>query len=343
MNIYKKRGQPNHKEKLLIKKLTEYFNQHPERYVEYTPAVDFEELKKAHDYFLTEEAVVLEETKSHESDPIEDRQSDLFTPQEDPINRDEPKIREYVLNSELSDQKASKAHPSSSYAEPTSFKESFEILDEDDQIREEKKGPINERPIPPKDKTPDPDAKIKRKSKKKFTKYAVDAVCALAGRGIVWFATKDITEERLQELVMNDEISDASLKMLVYLDHNTQGTVKQFFNLHVTKAQDLANFTEDERDDLSDALEDWMEFKKIEINPTVQLGTILLGMIFNRAMAALQYKAETTSVLNQLRNIHAGELQKVHSTPPPAEQQKSEPTPEPVEGEYDTEQEKTEE
>jgi hypothetical protein len=131
--------------------------------------------------------------------------------------------------------------------------------------------------------------------------------------------------------------------MLVYLDHNTQGTVKQFFNLHVTKAQDLANFTEDERDDLSDALEDWMEFKKIEINPTVQLGTILLGMIFNRAMAALQYKAETTSVLNQLRNIHAGELQKVHSTPPPAEQQKSEPTPEPVEGEYDTEQEKTEE
>ena len=38
------------------------------------------------------------------------------------------------------------------------------------------------------------DSKIKKKSRKKFTKHAVNAVCALAGKGVVWYATKDITD-----------------------------------------------------------------------------------------------------------------------------------------------------
>ncbi len=349
MKIYNKRGQPNHKEKLLIKKLTEYFEKNPEKYTGYDAPSNFDDLKAVHDQYCIEVAEVISETKNDTSNDSNtttheefrkateeslEQEPDLFTPRPDPMNRDEPKIRDYVMDDGFKDD-LKKEQPASNYSEPTSFKDSFEIPD--DNIHGDKKtqqqGPINSRPYQPKVSTPvDPDAKIKRKSKKKFTKYAVDAVCALAGRGVVWYATRDITDEALQAAVVNDEISKASLDVLVYLDASTQGTVKQFFEMTIVNTQQLAEFTQDEKDDLAEALEDFLEYKKIEINPTINVGVIFLGMLFERALKAMQMKAESASILSQLKTIHASNTDVTHyQAPPVGEQKQEEPEANPTE------------
>jgi hypothetical protein len=342
MKIYNKRGQPNHKEKLLIKKLTEYFEKNPDKYSGYDAPSNFDDLKAVHDQYCIEVAEVISETKNettHEefrkaTEESIEQEPDLFTPRPDPMNRDEPKIRDYVMDDGFKDDQKV-PQPASNYSEPTTFKDSFDLPD--DNIQGDKKaqqqGPINSRPYQAKTTTTvDPDAKIKRKSKKKFTKYAVDAVCALAGRGIVWYATSDITNEKLQEAVANDEISKASLDMLVYLDANTQGTVKQFFEKTIVDTQHLAEFTQDEKDDLAEALEDFLEYKKIEINPTINVGVIFLGMLFERALKAMQMKAESASILSQLKTIHASHMDVTHyQAPPVGETVNAEPEANPTE------------
>ncbi len=326
VKVFKKRGTPNHNQRKMIKDLQEYFEANPGKAENIVVATDDDSLKSLHAQYCAEEVEFTEikndgtttthkpnmENESHENfrdsmggedDPDSE---DEYAPRVDPMNRHEPIIRDYVKEDGFQQETGQKPPAASSYDEPTNFKDSFDIPDDTIQPDQKQQGPINSQPIKPKAPTPaDPDAKIKRKSKKKFTKYAVDAVCALAGRGIVWWATKDITDASLQKAITDDEITEASLKMLVYLDHSTQGTVKQFFELQILAAQDLANFTPEEKEDLAEALEDFMEFKKIEINPTINLGVIFLGMVFERAMKAMENKAQTGSILIQLKNMHA--------------------------------------
>jgi len=324
LTIYNKRGGRNFKEKALEKQLQEFFSANPDKVNDFRPADTMEELKSLHDHYCIETAEIVSETKNEPTVESHESFRDSMAPEPEPekvvnpLNRDEPIIRDYVKEDGFQ-QNTGEKQPQSNYSEPTNFRDSFEIPDDTIQGDGKQQQPLNANPRAKQNATPDPDAKLKRRSKKKFTKYAVDAACALAGRGIVWWATKDINNDEIQKLVVNDELSEASLNMLVYLDTNTQGTVKQFFELAIVKAQDLASFTIEEKEDLSEALEDFMEFKNIKINPTIQLGVVFLGMMFERALKAMQNKAETNSVLVQLKQIHAAGIdQRVQNVPPPA-------------------------
>jgi hypothetical protein len=344
IKVFKKRGLPNFKQKKLIAELQEFFEANPDKATGFQIAENDAELKSLHELYCTEAVEFTEEKKDgsvvdHDKegtpDPdavkedtghksFRDSIKEEYTSEKyDPQNREEPKIRDYVLEDGFSKDAGTKEQAQSAYNEPTNFKDSFDIPDatisEGGTEKPKTYGPLNSNPPPKKPFQPaDPDAKLKRKSKKKFTKYAVDAVCALAGRGLIFWSTKDITNERIQEYILNDEISKASLDMIVYLDTNTQGTVKQFFELAVVKAQDLANFTQEEKEDLAEALEDFLEYKKIEINPTINIGVIFLGMIFDRAMKVMESRAQTNSILIQIKNIHSGTEQQVQYVPPPA-------------------------
>lgn len=319
IKIYNKRGVHNYKEKKMEKAIQAYLEKHPDEAANFVPAETIDELKAYHDKFTSETVEIISETKTDpeqahkdfrkgmeetvQPKDIED-DSEMYEPRPDPMNRDEPIIRDYVNDSGFKDEDPKKDTGRSNYDEPTSFKDSFGLPGEDiggDNKKQQE--PINPKPKQP-SSGPDPDAKIKRKSKKKFTKYAIDAVCALAERGITWYATKDITAQKLAEYVEKDEISQQALDLLVYIDANTQGSVKQFFSNRIETVQEFAKFTIEEKEDLAEALEDFLEYKKIEINPTINIAVIFAGMLFERALKAMTIKAETNSILEQLRAMH---------------------------------------
>ena len=317
MKIYAKPGIASYKEKKLKKALEDFFTENPDKYAGYEAPTDFETLKMVHDKYIVEEGEIISETTNEpksESTHQQFRDSmvpepELF-PQEDPMNRDSPKIRDYVLDDGFSDT-TKKEEPKSNYDEPTSFKDSFSLPDDNIQADSNKgktsstQNPFNSPPPPKKEAGPaDPDAKIKKKSRKKFTKHAVNAVCALAGKGIIWFATKDITDAALAKAISNDEISQQSLDLLVFLDNGTQGAVKTFFQQAISNAQDLGNFTQDEKDDLIEALDDFLDYKKIEINPGIELMAVFMGLMLDKAIKALVLKAQSGSILQQLKDMH---------------------------------------
>ncbi len=304
LKVYHKKGAKNYKEKKLERELQEFFESNPEKAESFSPATTPEELETAHKSYLADDAEIVSETKTDHQNFRDSLEPELF-PKDDPMNRDQPIIRDYVLDDGFTDSKKEPVQQSR-YDEPKTSEESFDIPD--DSIRSESKsgsGPsISQPKFKQQEKAPDPDAKIKRKSKKKFTKYLVDAVCALAERGIVWYSTKDITQDKLSEYVEKDEISEEALNLLVMLDANTQGTVKQFFANRCETAAEFAKFTLDEKEDLAEALEDFLEFKKVEINPAIQLGVVFAGMLFERALKAITLRAETNSILVQLKDMH---------------------------------------
>ncbi len=326
MKIYSKKGVLNFQEKKLKKALEEHYAKHPEDFEGYETPTDVDNLKAWHDKITIKDTPIISETsnKDESSEDVghdeflrqsresfeREQQPDLFTAKEDPMNRESPKIRNYVLDDGFTDTNDKAGQVNSSYAEPKSFRESFEIPDENKGTNDPPKHGqgknIYNSPPPPKKEgtTSDPDDKLKRKSRKKFTRHAVNAVCALSGKGIVWYATKDITDAALAKAIAQDEISEQSLKLLVWLDNGTQGAVKTFFQQAIGDAQDLVNFTESEKQDLIDALDDFLEFKKIEISPGIELGAVFLGIMLDRALKAVVIKAKASSILEQLKDMH---------------------------------------
>lgn len=346
MKIYSKKGVLSFTEKKLKKALEEHYAKHPEDFEGYETPTDVDNLKAWHDKITIKDTPIISETSNKDEiigdvghdeflrqsrESLErDQQPDLFTAKEDPMNRESPKIRDYVLDDGFTDTNDKAAQVNSSYEEPKSFRESFEIPDENTGSNEPPKPGqgknIYNSPPPPKKEhqAADPDAKLKRKSRKKFTRHAVNAVCALAGKGIVWYATKDITDAALAKAIAEDEISEQSLKLLVWLDNGTQGAVKTFFQQAIGDAQDLANFTEDEKLDLIEALDDFLEYKKIEISPGVELGAVFMGIMLDRALKAVMIKAKASSILDQLKDMHKN-TDNTYYRDPAAEQAAADP------------------
>ncbi len=310
MKVYNKRGVHNYKEKKLEEALMGYFTKNPDKYSGYTVPTTYEDLKAVHDH-LCIESVDFTETKADKADNTEETHEsfrDSLSPETedqhnrpDPMNRDEPIIREYVKNDGFKED-AKEEKVSSNYDEPTSFRDSFEMPESSEGDGPKEQIHTGAAPKAKATATPDPDAKLKKKSKRKFTKYAVDAFCALSGRLMIFYATKDITDQKLEEYIANDEISRQSLEIIVALDNETRGTVRQFFQSQCLKAQQLAEFTNEEKEDLSDALDDFLEYKKVEINPTVNIAVIVAGMMLQRLLGVLEIKSTSRSVLEQLKD-----------------------------------------
>jgi hypothetical protein len=327
MKIYNKKGNHNFKERKLEKALKEFFEKNPDKYQSYQIPTTFDQLKAYHDEFCTEDATIVSETKeTHDSfkkgmeETVETNYSnkdreveDLFS-REDPMNREEPIIRDYVKDDGFEKTDEKEPEKKSSYEEPKNFKDSFEIPNDNIEEGDKKQsGPINQRPY---EKTSSSsssyssassdEAKVNRKSKRRFSRYTVDALCALSGRVLVWYATKDVTEQKLTEYIEQDQIAADSLELIVYLDAHTEGTVKQFFQMNIARARELAEYTKDEREDLAYALEAILDYKKIEINPVIEGMTIFLGMHINRALASIELNVQNKSILNQIRDHYAG-------------------------------------
>ena len=342
IKIYNKRGNQNYKEKKLLKALREVLEkkvkENPNFLNEFKPANDYTELNNLYNKYCIEETSY--EDVTHEQ-PIEKTNTTENMAQEniatdenytlsedsvfiDPLNREEPKVRGYVMDEEFKSTEQQPTSPNKTFGEPISFEESFELpSNEGDKKsattgeRSQEKGKQTKSPTQPINPSfQDMDGGRKRRNAKKFAKYIVEAVCMLAEKGFVWYATKDINEAKLTEYELNDEMD---LDLLVSLSNGQEATVKQFFKIQCTEADILSKFDEQKKLDLAEALADVMLEKGVAPTPTQELMVIGLTILGEKAIALMTLTSQNNSLLSQLRAMHEGQPKR--RTQPQAAQQ----------------------
>jgi hypothetical protein len=142
MKIYNKRGATNYKEKRLIAEITDSLSK---KSVSFEPANSFEELKQLHDkicgnfdnYEEVKEDSETDIEKQHKEfrkgmaesvTPNNESATTIFT---DPFNDAEPIVRDYVLSEDFESKEQNTDPVKTTFDEPTSFEESFELPTEE--------------------------------------------------------------------------------------------------------------------------------------------------------------------------------------------------------------------
>ena len=258
-----------------------------------------------------------------------------------PLNRQNPNIRDYVLDNQFTapGNEAQGGAQQTTFDEPTNWGDAFEIpssTDANGSKAQPTGGGGGNKQNPPvggnqqqtqqgggagkKNNVANPvnpsfndmgDAR-KRKSTKRWAKYIVEGVCMLAGKGLVWYATKDISEAKLAEYELNNEMD---LTILLSMDNGTQATVKQFFKTQRFAANKLANFDAEEKADLAEILADVMLEKGIAPTPMQELLTLGAKMLGEKAIDVLTMTGQNNSILMQLRAMKQGDVVEHQNTP----------------------------
>ena len=360
MKIYLRRGKRNSKEQKMIKELTDALaKKSAEDQSKIIPATNQNELQTMYNKYVVED-VDYTETKTTENTMAKSKAEDIedvdfeekltgnktITTFEDddsdskfvdPFNRENPIVRDYVMGKDaLGRERVSSEGAKTTFDEPTSFKEAFEIPTYDEDGMEEKSEPTK-KAQPKAEKREKPEAMNpsfdemsngkKKRSSKKFAKYIVEAVCMLSQKGFVWFANKDINESKLAEYELNGEID---LSLLVSLEDGQQVTIKEFFANQCMAAEQLSAIDETQKADLVDALTEVMMEKGIAPTPTQELIMITLTIFGGQVVTLMALKSQTNSLLAQLRTINDPNAPRQVYNEPPV-QQASAPEPQQAE------------
>jgi hypothetical protein len=337
--IYTKKGKRNYKEIRLIEKikplLQKQLDENPALYGKFVPAKNYQDLEKIYNELSTP-SVEFEEIEKNENNINEKsmaKKKDLELEDEnltdslglgaddddedtsdfvDPFNREEPIVRDYVMDGSLEPEGTIESNGQTDFNEPMTFDEAFELPDSEEPIqpksrrneeREPREKPVKE-PINP--DFDDMSSSKKRKSTKKFAKYIVETVCMLSEKGFVWYANKDINEAKLTEYELK---GDMDLSLLVTLEDGQEVTVKQFFQVQCLKAEQLAIIDKEEKDDLAEALAEVLMEKGVGPTPTQELMLIALKIFGGQAITLMSIKSQTNALLGQLRAMKSGEVE----------------------------------
>jgi hypothetical protein len=354
-----KNGKKNYKEQRILKELQPIIDkkiqENPD--IRFSPATTFEELEALHRQYTSEETTFEEiknndmakknekveveddfiqemNGKSNDTIGFDDDSDSTFI---DPFNREEPTTYDYTLEGGLSKDNVN-PDGRTDFAEPMSFDEAFVIPDDSDDEGEVQQPTSGGKTNQGKTNTPPPRQKRekqepfnpsfddmsgskKKKSTKKFAKYIVEAVCALAEKGFVWYANKDINDSKLAEYEMNGEMD---LSLLVTLADGQEATIKQFFQGQCFAAEQLAKFEDEEKADMTEALTEVFMEKGIAPTATQELMIVVGGVLVKKGAMLFALKSQTNSLLDQLRVRNEGNARTYEPQP-----QTYEPQPQP--------------
>ena len=362
IKVYAKKGKPNYKEKRLVAELQRAIEKRrvsdPEITERFRPANTFEELQGLHRMYAIEEVEYTEinnkdmakkkvETDEELENVTEGTPNFDFDDEDestsfiDPFNREEPIVRDYVTEGGISEDTGKERGPvRTEFDEPVSWEEAFELPSDDDTPEPKDKNSKSGQQRPPKRDKPrqesfNPDFddmpnKSKKQSTKKFAKYIVEAVCAIAEKGFVWFANKDINEAKMTEYELNGEI-DTSL--LLTLEDGQDATVRQFFQQQCLAAEQLAKFEEEEKRDMAEALSELFMEKGIAPTKTQEFLIVLGGVVVKKGAMLFAIKSQSNAVLAQLRSMNEGNQvsnEPYYEPQPQAQQPQYTPAPEPT-------------
>jgi hypothetical protein len=340
MKLYNKKGKRNYKEVRLIKELEKELQSRIDKgdhtiVHNFQPADTFEQLQSLHAQYTSKDVQFEEvndktDTKlnadnmSKQDEDIIDTNDDLMDDDSsfiDPFNRQEPTTYDYTNDGGFSKESTPKNTGQVDFAEPMSFDEAFELPTEgqdDEPVEKDAKG-SNQKQSEPKEKRAqgkkedpwnpsfdDMSSGNQKKSTKKFAKYIVEAVCALAEKGFVWYANKDINEAKLTEYELNGEMN---LSILVTLENGQDATVKQFFQQQCIAAEQLAKFEDEEKKDMAEALAAVLLEKGIAPTATQELMIVVGGVLVKKGAILLSLKSQTNSLLTQLRAMNGNQPQ----------------------------------
>lgn len=336
IKLYNKRGKKNYKENKLIKELQPIIDKkikdNPELVNSFKAADNYEELKSLHEKYAIEDAQFEEINNNddmaknqNEKEELVDVKNDSMFDDDtesdfiDPFNRQEPTTYDYTLEGGLQkDEVDPNREIRSDFAEPLSFDDAFELPSDDEnedpvdksksskanQQQKQEPKPKRERPEPINPSFDDMSGSQQKKSTKKFAKYIVEAVCALAEKGFVWYANKEINDPKLAEYEMNGEMD---LSVLVTLENGQEATVRRFFQQQCIAAEQLSKFEEEEKKDIADALAEVFLEKGIAPSKTQELMIVLGGVLIKKGAILLSLKNQTNSLLDQLRSMSDGQ------------------------------------
>lgn len=322
-------------------------------------AHSFDELKYLHDKYCIEEATILSETPNDpdpgqggttapEPSAKKEQAPANFDNNEvpmDPMNRQNPHVRDYVRDPAAIDNPGQKDKPqiggTPDLAEPITYEQAFRMPDGMPDEKDNKQGQASSGdsgqgggPRPPK-KEREPafnpgfdDMSHSRKTKqtRRFARRITDLVCNLLEHGYVWYVTRDITESKLIQYELNDEMD---LNLLVSLDGVQEQTVKAFFQQQCLQAKQDSKISDDDRDDLADALAEVMMEKGIAPTPTQNL--IITGgeILLRKGIQAITAASQVTALLNQLREMKKGGVEDQGTEYAGEPQSAQQPQPEP--------------
>jgi len=354
IKVYNKRGKKNYKEVRLVNELkAELENRlkNDDSLVhKFKPADSFEELQQLHSQYLSKEVPfeeVKEKTSNLDSMAKEKDEEvnflkgnkDYFNDMDDdstfidPFNRQEPTTYDYTNEGGFSKDSTPKNTGQTDFAEPLSFDEAFELPEEGEDAEpvenngQQKQKEAKQREPKQKQQKEDPwnpsfddmSGGNQKKSTKKFAKYIVEAVCALAEKGFVWYANKEISDAKLAEYELSNEMD---LSILVTLENGQEATVKRFFQNQCVAAEQLSKFEEEEKKDMSEALSAVLLEKGVAPTPTQELLIVVGGVLVKKGAMLLSLKAQTNSLLDQLRSMNSNQGQYAQNNEP---QQQYEP------------------
>lgn len=345
IKVYNKRGKKNYKEVRLINELKAELEKRAKDdhtiVHNFKPADSFEELKKLHTEYLSRDADYEEvEEKSNLDDMAKKQNIDLEIDDMsddssfiDPFNRQEPTTYDYTNEGGFSKESTPKNTGQTDFAEPTSFDEAFELPvdgvdDEPVENNGQQKQKDQKQQKEPKQKYvkedpwnssfDDMSSGNQKKSTKKFAKYIVEAVCALAEKGFVWYANKDINDAKLAEYELSNEMD---LSILVTLENGQEATVKRFFQNQCIAAEQLSKFDDEEKKDMSEALSAVLLEKGVAPTPTQELLIVVGGVLVKKGAMLLSLKAQTNSLLDQLRAMNTNQAPQYYQSPEPQQYQ----------------------
>lgn len=311
MKIYNKRGNSNYKEKRLIAEITEALNK---KSVPFEPANNFEELQALHDKIVgdfddyeevSEETEIEKQHKEFRQGMAENMQPNNSETSTliDPFNDAEPIVRDYVLAEDFESKEQSEEPVKTTFDEPTSFEESFELPSADDEKSQPKNPKEKKEQKQPAEKInprfDDMSNAKKRRSTKKLAQMIVQGTCILAEKGCIWWTTKDITEDKLVQYELENTMD---LQILLTLDEGQQITIREWFRMKVAQANDgLFRVSEEDKNDLAESLFEVLMEKGIAPTPMQELMiNAVKTFVLDMGLKAVAFRSEIKSVLNQL-------------------------------------------
>jgi len=352
IKIYAKKGKRNYKEMRMIQEIQPIIDKrlqgNPEAAESFVPASNYDELEAMHRMYAVQDTEFVE-IKNKDMAKEKDEEvnfskgnEDYFNDVDDdstfidPFNRQEPTTYDYTLEGGLQkDDMIQKGPPRSDFAEPLSFDEAFQLPDDDseepvektqqgknDDSQKQQPNQKRERKEPLNPSFDEMSGSKQKKSTKKFAKYIVEAVCALAEKGFVWYANKDINDAKLAEYELSGEMN---LSILVTLENGQDATVKQFFQQQCLAAEQLGKFEEEEKRDMSEALAEVFMEKGIAPTATQELMIIVGGVLVKKGAILLSLKSQTNSLLSQLRMMNDGQPQQPQYEQPQPQPQYEQP------------------
>lgn len=322
IKVYNRKGNISLKEKAMVREVEKAValltKEDPN--FEFKPANSLSELEDLYSKYAITDAEFVEVSKTPKESPekvVEEFaketavQKDTTEKFVDPFNRDEPIVRDYVLQEEFED--TTNQSTKSTFDEPISFDDSFKIPDSETlgARQPDQKGFVEaESPEPQTTQEPinpafgEMDAAKQRKKTKRFAKQIVALTCDLLEKGFEWYTMKDITEAKLTEYEIKDEMD---LSILLDMPNREQVTVKAFFLSQHDVIREESKIDEEDRDDLSEALTEVFLEKGIAPTPMQELLLVGARIVGLQTLKAVAIVNSNNSIISQLRSMRQEE------------------------------------